>query len=123
MMVHLPAIAAKSGMEENLPQMAEGKRMGLNLNISPQLNTQNKLYLTQGAFAGSPTKSSVQPFKTFNASITEMDGAVPVRVQSNSPSAAATLASALHHHISANPKLFSSSSLNNTTTPFSKLKK
>ena len=100
-MVHLPAIAAKSGMEENLVPMmiTEGKRTGLNLNISPKLNSQNKLYLTQGAFAASPSKSSVQPFKTFNAQITEMDGAVPIRVQSNSPSAAATLASALHHHI------------------------
>jgi len=99
MMVHLPAISAKSGIDENLSLMAEGKRSGLNLNISPQVNAQSKLYLTQGAFAASPTKSSVQPFKTFNAQITEMDGAVPVRVQSNSPSAAATLAAALHHHI------------------------
>lgn len=101
MIVHLPAISAgKSGIEENYPHLAEGKRTGLNLNIiSPQLNAQSKLYLTQGAFAASPSKKSVQPFKTFNAQITEMDGAVPVRVQSNSPSAAATLASALHHHI------------------------
>ena len=98
-MVHLPAISAKSGIDENLSLMAEGKRSGLNLNISPKLNAQSKLYLTQGAFAASQPKSSVQPFKTFNAQITEMDGAVPVRVQSNSPSAAATLAAALHHHI------------------------
>jgi hypothetical protein len=34
-MVHLPAISAKSGIEENMALMAEGKRTGLNLNISP----------------------------------------------------------------------------------------